>query len=73
MMRQLFQHEYLTTRKALATIAGWILLVGVVSLVPVAIPVPFVENVGFLLAILSVVLLAPALFAYLVYNYWQTM
>ncbi|MFT3942531.1 MAG: hypothetical protein QM705_01705 [Ancrocorticia sp.] len=73
MIRELFHHEYLTTRKALATIAGWIFLVGVASLVPVAIPVPFVENVGFLLAILSFASLAPVLFGYLVYNYWQTM
>ncbi len=53
MMSKLLQQEYLTTRKALAAMTGWLLLVGVVSLVPVAIPMPYVNNVGFLLAIVS--------------------
>lgn len=73
MMSKLVHHEFLTTRKALGTITGWLLLVGVVSLVPVAIPVPYVNNVGFLLAIVSFAGIAPVLLAYLIYNYWQTM
>lgn len=73
MMSKLVQHEFLTTRKALVTITSWLLLVGIVSLIPVAIPVPYVNNMGFLLALVSFAGIAPVLFAYLVYNYWQTM
>lgn len=73
MMSKLLQQEYLTTRKALATITGWLLLVGVVSLIPVAIPVPYVSNVCFLLAMVSFAGIAPVLLAYLIYTYWQTM
>ena len=73
MMSKLLQQEYLTTRKALAAMTGWLLLVGVVSLVPVAIPMPYVNNVGFLLAIVSFSAIAPVLLAYLIYTYWQTM
>ena len=73
MMSKLVHHEFLTTRKALGTITGWLLLVGVMSLVPVAIPLPYINNVGFLLTLVSFAGIAPVLLTYLIYHYWQTM
>ncbi|MGO1591430.1 MAG: hypothetical protein ACTH1Z_02925 [Ancrocorticia sp.] len=73
MIATLFHHEFLTTRRALLSITAWFFVVGVIALVPVAIPIPFVDLAGNLIALACFILLVPVLMGYLVYNYWQTM
>ncbi|MGO1858061.1 hypothetical protein [Ancrocorticia populi] len=73
MMRELFRHEYLSTRKPLAVIAGWLCLVGFVGLIPAAVPIPIVGPVSLVIAIVCFVGLTPALLGYLIFSYWHTM
>lgn len=73
MMGKLLRQEFLTTRKALVSITGWLFLVGIVGLVPIAIPIPYVSQLGNVMALACFVLLVPILLAYLAYSYWQSM
>lgn len=73
MIGKLLVQEFITTRKALGAIGGWLFLIGLVGLVPVAIPIPYVSQLGNLMAILCFGLLVPVLLGYLAYSYWQTM
>ena len=67
------QQEFLTTRKPLLAIVGWIFLIGVLGLVPVAIPIPYANQLGQFIALACFALLVPILLVYLAFNYWQTM
>ncbi len=73
MMGTLIRQEYLTTRKALLSIGGWVLIAGVISIIPVAIPFPFVKQFGLLVGLVAFLALTPVLFGYLVVQYWQSM
>lgn len=73
MMSKLVYQEFLITRKPLVAITGWLFLIGVVGLIPVAIPIPYADQLGHFVALACFVLLVPALLAFLAYSYWQTM
>lgn len=73
MMRHLIYQEFVSTRKPLAVIAGWLCLIGLLGLVPVVVPVPYVDQMGYVVSLACFVLLTPGLLAYLAYSYWHTM
>ncbi|MBN9613701.1 MAG: hypothetical protein J0H64_09655 [Actinobacteria bacterium] len=73
MIGTLFAQELRTIWKRLAVTIGIVLLVAAVSLVMLALRMPFFGALGLGVAILSAVILAPVTLCLLAENYWRTM
>lgn len=73
MMGKILVHELRSTRKALFTTLGIMMLVSVVSLTVAALRVPFLGALCLLIGVFAIAALVPAALIVLAVNYWRTM
>ncbi len=73
MFATLFGQEFRSSRRGLGALAGWVLLIEVVSLVPAVLHIAFLGQLGQMVAILAVIAPIPVGLVLLAVRYWRSM